>query len=173
MNIAADIKEYHEKYDCLTPMLRAFRRLPKIELAIHHATIGLWLGIEKKPNGEFYIHPHQAQISLARRRACRDALMAVRGELPKYKNFEELRAFIADTIPSKRKDGVAIYDMALRLGAFLRVRPEFVYLHAGVKRGAKRFGITGKRMVRVEELPKAFHNETPWAVEDILCQYYK
>jgi hypothetical protein len=28
--------------------------------------------------------------------------LAVRGELTKYKNFEELRAFIADTIPSKR-----------------------------------------------------------------------
>jgi hypothetical protein len=172
MEISTAIRDYKAKYWNLVPMLDAFSKLDSIEDAIHHATIGNWLGFPKKPNGDFYIHPHQAQIGRERRNACRDALLAVKDELPKYKTFEELRTFIANTIPSKQKDGVAIYDMTLRIAAFLNMRPDFVYLHAGVKRGARRFGITGRKMVKVEELPNGFRKLSPEIAEDLLCIFY-
>jgi hypothetical protein len=167
--IAAAIRDYH-KCQSLLDMLPEFAKLDSVEQAIQY--VDYWLGQPRKRNGEFQIHPHQRQISRERRNACRDALLANKDRLAKCKTFEELRSFIANAIPSSRKDGVAIYDMTLRIGAFLGIKPNYVYLHAGAKRGAAQFGIKGRKMVKVEELPEGFRKLKPEIVEDILCIYF-
>ena len=70
---------------------------------------------------------------------------------------------------------LAVYDTAERIGAYLELYPEKVYLHAGVKVGAEK--ILGKKLsekfLRKEDLPEVFQQTDLHcgAIEDILCMY--
>jgi hypothetical protein len=66
-----------------------------------------------------------------------------------------------------------VYDTALRIGAFLKLEPVSVYLHAGTKTGAKALGLTvsGKKNINVTDLPKEFRKLKPHEIEDCLCIY--
>ena len=66
-----------------------------------------------------------------------------------------------------------VYDAALRIGAFLKLYPEKVYLHAGTRTGAKRLKIkkSNKDWIELDELPKEFQELPMNEVEDILCIY--
>ena len=67
---------------------------------------------------------------------------------------------------------LCVYDTSLRLGAFLNLEPEYIYLHAGTRRGAKALGINPKEVyVTKEELPKPFRSLKPREIEDCLCIY--
>jgi len=69
---------------------------------------------------------------------------------------------------------LTVYDTALRIGAYLRIEPEKVFLHRGTRDGAKALGFKGgKRSIRLDELPKAFHGLKPYQIEDCLCIYAK
>ena len=66
---------------------------------------------------------------------------------------------------------LAIYDTALRIGYFLRLYPEQIYLHAGTSKGAKKLGIkiNKRKKIEISELPKEFHKLNASEIEDILC----
>jgi len=70
-------------------------------------------------------------------------------------------------------DGIGalmVYDTALRLGAFLQLEPDLVYLHAGTRDGAAALGVDRSReTVRAEELPAALQALHPHEIEDCLC----
>jgi hypothetical protein len=57
----------------------------------------------------------------------------------------ELHALIKRTIHSiGGLRELYTYDMALRIGAFLGLAPEFVYLHRGTRAGARALGLNAK-----------------------------
>jgi len=65
-----------------------------------------------------------------------------------------------------------IYDTTLRLGAFLGIQPAEVYLHAGVREGAKHIlGNFSASMVPLSQFPSVFHVLSPYEMEDLLCCY--
>jgi hypothetical protein len=66
-----------------------------------------------------------------------------------------------------------IYDTSFRIGAFRRLFPEYIYLHAGTKDGAKKMGIETKNRTKLSksELPKEFKFTKAHEIEDILCIY--
>ena len=65
-----------------------------------------------------------------------------------------------------------MYDTALRIGAFLRLESDAVYLHCGVTTGAAHLGFARSRMrIEVGELPPSLRGLKPYQVEDILCIY--
>lgn len=70
---------------------------------------------------------------------------------------------------------LACYDTAHRIGKKIGLHPEFIYLHAGTKKGAEK--ILGKRLsqkfIHRTELPNPFHNKnlSNDEIEDILCIY--
>lgn len=67
-----------------------------------------------------------------------------------------------------------VYDTALRIGAFLELEPEKVYLHRGSRDGARAIGLgKGKDTLEVSELPRPFHRLRPREIEDCLCIYKK
>jgi hypothetical protein len=76
-------------------------------------------------------------------------------------------------------EGVAelyIYDTALRLGAYLRLKPERVYLHAGTRIGAKGLGLLSpsdmhRLWLEPVELPSVLGKLPPLDVENLLCIY--
>ncbi len=70
-------------------------------------------------------------------------------------------------------DGIAeltVYDIAHRIGAFLKLELRLVYLHRGTAKGARELGFRG-RTVEVSRLPKAFHRLSAAELEDCLCIY--
>ncbi len=65
-----------------------------------------------------------------------------------------------------------VYDVALRIGAFLKVLPERVYLQSGARKGARALGLDAtQRSLPMSAFPPAFHRLEPWEVEDVLCIY--
>ena len=67
---------------------------------------------------------------------------------------------------------LAVYDITCRIGAFLDIRPERIYLHAGTRDGARALGL-GLRgaSVRKADLPGDFGRLSPAEIEDCLCIY--
>lgn len=70
---------------------------------------------------------------------------------------------------------LTVYDAAFRIGAYLNVYPDKVYLHAGTRTGAEKLlGMKIKaRFLEIEDFPPAFANSGLLAseIEDILCIY--
>ena len=67
-----------------------------------------------------------------------------------------------------------IYDTAHRIGAFLGLEPEHVYVHAGTTVGAKALGLKSiDGWVAMDDLPEVFRKLKPYEVEDFLCIYKK
>jgi hypothetical protein len=65
---------------------------------------------------------------------------------------------------------LTVYDISHRIGAYFGKAPERVYLHAGVRVGARALGIGGDSF-DPKILPKPFARLTPSEIEDCLCIY--
>lgn len=71
---------------------------------------------------------------------------------------------------------VTVYDVAVRIGAYLDVAPESVYLHAGARQGAElllRERLPEGKVERLprERFPEPLNELDADSIEDILCTY--
>jgi hypothetical protein len=65
-----------------------------------------------------------------------------------------------------------VYDTALRIGPFLGLEPEHVYLHRGTREGARQVTPKWRQLtLEVTDLPEAFRTLRPHEIEDCLCVY--
>jgi hypothetical protein len=118
-------------------------------------------------------HPHQRRVGLRKMTSFSNELKQFASELKSAKTFDEL----FNTIKSVALgvDGIgelAVYDTAHRLGSYLGLLPEKIYLHAGTRKSAQYFGFDGKRKtIKKSELPKEFDVLSPHEIEDCLCIY--
>ena len=71
--------------------------------------------------------------------------------IPKSKQLRACKSFLELMQISEKvgegfwaHPGLTVYDTALRIGAHLDIMPDRIYLHAGVKEGAKALGFSGK-----------------------------
>lgn len=127
-----------------------------------------------RPNGK--LHNHQSRVPLSTRRMFRDRILnddRVAEIISEMKNFDE----IYDALESLAPVGigpVTIYDVATRIAAYLKIEPDSLYLHAGVRIGWHR--LYGRRSPNVKRIPKQLL-PTPLQripcdqVEDMLCAY--
>lgn len=114
-------------------------------------------------------HPHQRRIPGDVLQRAADAL--TRQDIPACQSFDELHRAVRDWIGDLHGIGeLAVYDIACRIGAFLGLRPELVYLHAGTREGARALELRGAT-VRKADLPRAFLRLSPAQIEDCLCIY--
>jgi len=145
--------------------LAFFCELPSIELAIHYAA----LATDRR--GKRF--SHQCRISLATLRKAKAALEACAPQISRSQSFHALHQLVREILQAIRGVGeLYVYDTALRLGAFLRVSPEHVYLHAGTRAGARALGLDlSEGFVRVASLPKPIQTLRPHEIEDFLCIY--
>ncbi len=127
--------------------------------------------LAKLPSGKR--HPHQRRISGEVLQTAKNSLLRL--NLEDSKSFSELHAKVEKGI--KRIPGIgdlAVYDTALRIGAYLGLEPELVYLHAGVRDGVKALGLNHKlHTLEKSKLPREFHVLKPHEIEDCLCIYKK
>lgn len=68
--------------------------------------------------------------------------------------------------------GLYCYDIALRIGPYIRIYPEGVYLHRGARDGAKALGYhTDRNVLQMAELSDSVQALEPYEIEDLLCIY--
>jgi hypothetical protein len=119
------------------------------------------------------IHSHQHLVGKQKLEHARKAIQRHADEIKACKSFDELLTLVEDCTAHIYRFGIlAIYDTSLRLGAFLGLWPEVVYLHAGTKKGCKALGVATKSgKVALNVLPHPIRTLEPYQAEDFLCIY--
>lgn len=145
----------------LAAYLGYFQTLDSIDDAIRFACHG--------KDGK--IHGHQHLVGKAKLEQARKKLQKCSDEIATIESFDDLLSLVEDRTGSIYRFGVlAVYDTTLRLGAYLDVWPEVVYLHAGTKKGYKALGVATKGgTVELEQLPMPIRSLEPYQAEDFLC----
>jgi len=115
-------------------------------------------------------HPHQRRIPRNVLKEAKHVLQSVSWK--GLRSFHQLHNTIANEIGSIRGIGdLTVYDIATRIGAHLGLEPEYVYLHAGTRAGARALGFSEADYLAPAVLPPAFHRLKPHEIEDCLCIY--
>jgi hypothetical protein len=149
----------------LGSLLKHFAQQASLYDAIAYAALGL------DERGKR--HPHQRRLSKDALVRAQDALLARRELLGSCTDFAALHNMVERV--AGQIDGIGelyCYDIALRIGAYLRIFPEEVYLHRGAKDGAKALGYdTDRDALRMGELSDSVQELEPYEIEDLLCIY--
>lgn len=116
-------------------------------------------------------HPHQYRIPQQALERARCRLTANFREAASFHELWEIVDLESGGI--HRIGELAVYDISHRLGAFLGLRPDNVYLHAGARAGAKCLGIMSGRFVSRGGLPSQLQRLSSAEIEDCLCIYKK
>jgi hypothetical protein len=102
------------------------------------------------------------------------ALVDKADDIKQSTSFDELLAKI-ELYKTHGIGTLTVYDTAERIGVFMNIFPDKIYLHAGVKVGAEK--ILGRKLqekyILKEHLPRLFQQSDLHcgAIEDILCLY--
>lgn len=116
---------------------------------------------------------HQRRIPGPVLRALYLRLMARIDALRLVRSFAELHELIvAETRHVHGAGELLAYDVALRIGLYLGLPPKDVYLHAGTRKGARKFGITGEA-IPVIQFPQELHHLGADGIESFLCAFAK
>lgn len=143
--------------------LSFFEMQPSLERAVELAALA------KTSNGRR--HRHQARIPEPSLVEAAKRLLKLLAQIQGCENFDELLKLVEREIDPIWKIGkLAVYDVSLRIGAYLGLEPDRVYLHAGTRVGAKILGLNYKQeSLSLGELPKEFQKLSPGEIEDCLC----
>ena len=116
-------------------------------------------------------HDHQRRIPRWLLEHVEAKLQAIRRKLSSAADFDALHRLVEEEIGGLKGIGaLTVYDIAHRIGAYFGKAPERVYLHAGVRVGARALGIGGDSF-DPKILPKPFARLAPSEIEDCLCIY--
>lgn len=120
------------------------------------------------------MHNHQSKVREANRQALAVRILTrIERRHRGFTDFDDLH----DTIEELAPPGigpVTVYDVAVRIGAFLRVEPTSLYLHAGVRIGWEALmgkPYRGVKRIPARYLPPEFEPLPADEVEDFLCTY--
>lgn len=116
-------------------------------------------------------HDHQRRIPKWLLEEAETKLQGIRRKLSKAADFGALHRLVDEEIGGMKGIGaLTVYDISHRIGAYFGKAPESVYLHAGVRVGARALGIGGDSF-DPKILPKTFARLAPSEIEDCLCIY--
>jgi hypothetical protein len=149
-----------------------FRDMPSLDLAIHHAGLAVYRD-GFKPHGREKRFDHQRRIPPAALKKSKAILEASKPQLRACRSFDDLLLLIRRLLSGVPRLGpLVVYDTAERLGTYLNLAPQRVYLHAGTKEGALELGLDASRgVIDVAELPKPIQTLSPREIENFLCIY--
>lgn len=158
------VNDYVRKYrDGARRELHGFERERSLSAAIRRAALC------QREDGKRYSHQRRIPGRVLEEAELR--LQAAERSLAKVADFETLFRLLDEKIGGIHGIGaLTVYDIAHRIGAYLRKEPTRVYLHAGTKVGALALGIEGD-VLDPEILPKQFMRLSAAEVEDCLCLY--
>lgn len=148
--------------------LASFREEPSLEAAVRRAGLTELAGGKRDPH-----HTRRPQELLERAAA---RLVERLSAIESAKSFGQLLEVIDKAVGHFTGLGkLYVYDTALRIGAWKRMLPTRVYLHAGTREGAgKLLDVKGLKAVFASELvavAPALAELEPYEIEDVLCMY--
>lgn len=116
---------------------------------------------------------HQRRVGKDVLAEAKDVLLQRLIEIEQCSNFAQLIDVVKQSTEAIDRFGsLAVYDTALRIGAKLNRLPEFVYIHAGTKAGAKALELDASQpFLAISELPEPLRQLEPHEIEDFLCIY--
>ena len=123
-----------------------------------------------RPNGK--MHNHQSKVSPALPQLEKNLMDYLPG-LMRSETFGTLYHLI-ELLRPKGIGPVTTYDVAVRFGAWLGLKPDAIYLHAGTMAGLKALGFELRgwnTSIAMEALPRILRRKDPDEVEDFLCTY--
>lgn len=155
----------HEHRRLAEEEMNFFRHCSELASVIEYAALS------KLPSGKR--HPHQRRIPKLVLSEAERKLQTASANLTQCLSFEELHTYIRQEIGGIRGIGkLTLYDVTTRIGAYLNLEPERVYLHAGTAQGAKALGLNHRvESLHPAALPQAFNQLIPREIEDCLCIY--
>ncbi len=161
--------------NCSNEALKYYDSLPDWESAVEEA-------------GRFHFdasgrcHDHQCRIYRIAKEQFLNDLRENSVEIQNCANFEELYDNIERFCKKSGIGELAVYDTAMRLGAFLErhkgrsFKPQKVFLHNGAMNGA--MVLFGRRLLTrpcsrmsLSAFAELFPQKEAWEVEEILCIY--
>jgi len=117
-------------------------------------------------------HGHQCLISQINLGNFAEKLKAKELQIKSVKSFDDLMTIVE----SEKSEGIGeltIYDTATRIGAYLNLFPDRVYLHSGTRKGARNLlgRLNGRKHLTIGDFPFEIqrHGLTASEIEDILC----
>lgn len=156
-------------------MMACYRELPDLMTAIVDAAYAHDLIGKRYQNGQQRSmpkrHGHQRRLKKADMTKALKRLQSKASELESAKSFIEIYDCVSKIC--KPIDGLGklyVYDTALRIGAFMKLKPKRVYLQAGALAGARALSLDVKNSpLPVKDFPKPLHELEPYEIEDFLC----
>lgn len=113
-------------------------------------------------------HSHQWRIPPESLSEMADILE--KANLQRAPSFEWLRDRIERVTAGVWRIGdLTVYDVAQRIGVYLGLEPERIYLHAGTKLGARALGLPTGKPLRKQQLPAPYWRLSAAELEDVLC----
>ena len=138
-----------------------FAQMPDLATAIRDAALA------RRADGK--CEDHQRRVGLRRLKPFERALQQARGDIAECQTFDDLHAIVSE----HQTEGVGpltVYDTAVRLGAYLGLAPEKVYLHTGTRKGARALGLEASSdHLEPDHLPLPLRRLAPDETEDFLC----
>jgi hypothetical protein len=122
------------------------------------------------------MHHHQSKQA-GQLPAYAEVLVGIRHQLEDCESFHELYlALRSNTIWGVGPQ--CWYDISTRIGAYLSLEPEKLYMHTGVLMGLQALNKAGyeinlrnREWIEVSELPTSLRRVKPDFAEDFLCSY--
>jgi hypothetical protein len=156
------VDDYRNRFR-LSDQLAFYRGLDSLEMVIDYAAMA------KRADGKK--HPHQQRLKPQNLLLLRNNLLENQAQLEASQSFADIIHLVRSCAVAGVGE-LAIYDTALRLGAYLDKFPDYVYLHAGTRKGAGVLGLKADReYLVIDELPPAMRVLKPYEAEDFLCIY--
>lgn len=166
MSLGAVVRDYRAKHRAdARAELRYFANFATITEAITAAA--------SSENEHGKRLPHQRRIKRKAIRSASAALLRVSADISNCDNFHALFEVIQEAVSDIPGIGeLYIYDVAHRIGAWLGREPRKVYLHCGVRAGARALGLNAaSSFLEMSSLPEELRTLSAGEVEDILCIY--
>jgi hypothetical protein len=100
-------------------------------------------------------------------------------DIKSVENFDELYNLIKECSEARLRFGqLSIYDAAVRIGVYLDILPDFVYIHTGVRAGVnilEELGYTKEQLSNrnyapLKEFPVEMHEMTEISAENFSCK---
>lgn len=177
---------FDSHHSFLEQYMKYYREMPSLETLIEDATLGI-IKIEQSNNKIYYIrHPHQ-EVFTDNDGKMRGISHIIAQEVKQnlLQRIEDLRMSsvfpqIMDIVEQCRVKGfgeLSIYDTAVRIGAFLGIAPDMVYLHAGTRKGIEQLEVKGylpkgaskQKSIAVNDMPDEFKKLTPDDIQHFAC----
>lgn len=165
--LAAIVRHYRENYSENVRGEMSFFGDPDIDLATAIARACA------SKNADGKLGSHQRRVGHAVLANTLQPLLSRIPEIRACDDFDELHRVVEDSILLIRRVGqLTIYDIAQRIGWYLGLSPEHVFLHAGVREGARALGFDAS-VSRLErsQFPIELQRLSAAELEDVLCLY--